>query len=294
VKFLVIGASGFAGSRILSHVKSNGYEVLGTQSKHKHSELITFDLSLHRIKDCIPTSFLERDYPIFGVICIKFGPMDRHAMDPELSHKVEVEKTITLVEDLINLGVKPIFLSTSYIFDGTIGYYDESFPHSPVSTYGKNKAEVERLLESKSNDTLILRLDKIVGDDPSEAHLFTEWYQLMAENKPITCIQGQILSPTFVGDVAKGVVLSCQHGLSGTYNLANSEFFLRDELASQFALALGREVQIISKPQEEFNFSEPRPLKSYLDSSRFAKATGMRYTSMREVFNTFKVKLYSK
>ena len=98
-------------------------------------------------------------------------------------------------------------------------------------------------------------------------------------------------SPTFTGDIAREIYLGCKNGLSGVYNLANPEFFLRDELARQFSLALGEEAQIISKPQSKFNFVEPRPLKSYLDSSRFVKATGMYFTTMREVFNTFKNRL---
>ncbi|MBC8232338.1 sugar nucleotide-binding protein [bacterium] len=293
MKFLVIGASGFIGSHVLAYAKSRGFEALGTQSRARHPGLVTFDILHHRIGDCIPSSFLEGGAPIFGVICIKFGTMDSYAQNPELSYKVEVEKTILLIEDLIALGVKPIYLSSSYVFDGSVGYYNEDYPHSPVSVYGRQKAEVEKFLQSRSQDTLVLRLDKNVGSNPSEVHLFSEWYQWMTENRPITCIEGQILSPTFVGDVAKGVVLSCQQGLSGLYNLANSEFFLRDELARQFALAFDREAKIVSKPQAEFGFLDRRPLKSYLDSSRFVKATGMCYTSMREVFNTFKAKLRS-
>ncbi len=288
MKFLIIGASGFIGSHMLAYVRFKGYEALGTQSRARYPGLIVFDLLRHRIRDCIPPSFLESDEATFGVICAKFGPMDRYALDPERSYRVEVEKTILLIEDLITLGVKPIYLSSSYVFDGGVGYYSEDYPHSPVSAYGRNKAEVERFLQSRPQDTLALRLDKIVGDDPSETHLFSEWYQWMTENRPITCIEGQILSPTFVGDVAKGVVLSCQQGLSGLYNLANPEFFSRDELARQFALALGTEPVIVCKPQAEFNFLDRRPLKSYLHSTKFIKTTGMRFTSMREVFRAFR------
>lgn len=291
MKFLIIGASGFIGSHVLASARSRGYEAFGTQARSRHLGLIPFDLLQHRIRDCISTSFLAGNEARFGVLCIKHGLLDRYATDPEVGHKLEVEKTILLIEDLLALGVKPVFLSSSYVFDGTIGYYNDDFPHSPVSAYGRHKAEVERFLRGRSQDTLTLRLDKNVGDDPSETHLFSQWYQWMCENRPITCIDGQILSPTFVGDVAEGVMLSCQLGLSGLYNLASPEFFLRDELARQFALALGRQPRIVSTPQEDFKFPEPRPLKSYLDSSKFARATGMQYTPMREVFNTFKNRL---
>lgn len=112
----------------------------------------------------------------------------------------------------------------------------------------------------------------------------------MKQKAPITCIQGQVFSPTLVDDVAKAIVLSCELGLHGVYNMANTEFFSREELARQFVAALGGEAVVVAKPQEDFNFLDPRPLKSYLDSTRFLKATGMRFTSMREVFNAFAAK----
>ncbi len=291
MKFLIIGTSGFVGRHVYDYVRSVGQEAMGTQSTSHDPELITFDLSRHRIKDCVPTSFLESDEEIFGVICIKFGLMDRYARELELSNKIEVKNMTLLIEDLVSIGIKPVYLATSYVFDGSAGYYPDDFPHSPISEYGRQKAKVEKYIKNSSKDILALRLDKIVGDNPSDAQLFSEWYQWMSESRSITCIKGQILSPTFAGDIAKGIYLGCKNGLSGIYNLANPEFFLRDELARQFALALGRKAQIISKPQAEFDFVEPRPLKSYLDSSRFIKATGMQFTSMREVFNTFKIRL---
>ena len=288
MKFVIMGASGFVGSHVFRYLKKEGYDTIGTQSRSKYPDLCNYELSKDRIKDCIPKKFLDGDNQVFGVICIKYGLMDRYAIDRNLSRELEIEKTKLLIIDLLELGIKPVYLTTSYVFDGSAGYYPDDFPHSPVSEYGRQKAEIEKYIKNSSKDILALRLDKIVGNNPSDAQLFSEWYQWLLENRSITCIEGQILSPTFAGDIAKGIYLGCKNGLSGIYNIANPEFFLRDELARQFALALGRAAQIISKPQSEFNFVEPRPLKSYLDSSKFIKTTGMYFTSMREVFNTFK------
>jgi len=191
------------------------------------------------------------------------------------------------------LGIKPVFISSSFVFDGTVGYYDEKYLPNPINEYGRQKVIVEEFISQNAPDALVVRLDKIVGDDPMEAHLLSEWYQSIREKQPIDCIEGQLFSPTLVKDVAKAIIVSCQQGLTGLYNVANSEFFMRGELARQFTLAIGKELKIVCKPQSEFNFLDQRPLKSYLDSNKFMKATNMRFTSMRDVFKVFKDKLES-
>ena len=293
MKFLIVGASGFIGRHTLAYAKSLGYDSLGTRCQSKYPGLITFDLLRHPIKDCIDVSFYETDEPVYGVICATFSQIDRCFREREVSSLLNVENTIRLIRDLKALGIKPVFLSSSFVYDGSIGYYNEEYPPNPINEYGRHKVMVENFINRNTPNVLILRLDKIVGDDPLERHLFSEWYQCIRENQPITCIEGQLFSPTLVKDVAKAVIMSCQQGLTGLYNVANSEFFTREELARQFILALGKEAKIICKPQKEFNFADQRPLKSYLDSTKFVKITSMRFTSMREVFRVFIDKIQS-
>jgi len=208
-----------------------------------------------------------------------------------MSRAINVDGTLQLVDDLLARGVKPVFLSSSCVYDGELGYYGEDQPSSPLNEYGRQKVEVERALVKNASDALVLRLDKVVGDDPAERQLFTEWYRWVQIGRAITCLEGQVLSPTFVGDVARAIVLSCELGLTGVYHLANPEFLARDELARQFLAALGTNGCVESRPQTSFGFTDPRPLKSCLDSSRFVRATGMRFTPMREVFAAFRRKL---
>ena len=174
---------------------------------------------------------------------------------------MDVEGTLTLIEDMISLGIKPVFLSSSFVYDGEKGGYGEDHPHNPISAYGRHKSQVEKYVSGMAGDALVLRFDKIVGDDPSEHHLFSEWHQWITGKRPITCIQGQVISPTWVKNAAQAIVLGCTLGLSGLYNVANQEFIARDQLAEQFTAALGIDHQIVSKPQVELNLLDRRPLK---------------------------------
>lgn len=289
MRLLIIGASGFIGRYIVSLAKERGYLVLGTQFSAGQPDLITFSLLTDRIIDVIPKEFLKTDEETSAVICSAISKIDQCWINRDQSYKINVINTIRLLNDLKGLGIRAVFLSSEQVYDGKRGYYDESILPSPVNEYGRQKAEIESYITSNLPQDLVLRLSMIIGDDPTEKHLLAQWYSWVLENKPITCIEGQVFSPTYVKDVARGTIEALSKNLNGLYNLANPEFFAREELARQFLIALNKdkEVKIVIKPQEEFGFPERRSLKTYLDGSKFNKAVGMCFTPVREIFSAF-------
>jgi dTDP-4-dehydrorhamnose reductase len=285
LKFIVVGASGFVGRHLLAHLKSAGLEAVGTQAQSRQAGLATFDLLRDRLGDCIEKSFFDGEVHV--VIAAVVSNMDRCLSDRETSYEINVGKTIQLVEDVRALHAIPVYYSTNFVFDGREGSYTDCAPYSPANEYGRQKAEVERYIRAVPG-ALVARLSANVGDMPHEDHLFSQWYRLITEGRPICCIEGSVISPTYVEDVARAIVLACQLGLTGVYNVANPEFFHRDELARQFCDALGEKgTEVINKPLKEFNFLDNRALKSHLDSSKFIRETGMRFTPMREVMRNF-------
>lgn len=287
MKFLTVGASGFVGGQLLTHVRSKGWRAVGTQSQPNDPGLAVFDLASDRITDCVESEFLDGDEPVFGIICAAITDLNKCVQEKEASHRVNVDQTIQLIDDLVRVNATPVFISSDLVFDGYSGYYNEEHARSPVMEYGRHKAEVEVYLQSNVPSALILRLSKIVGDPHSKRDVFLEWHQLLEADLPIQCIDGQVFSPTYVKDVVKGIILAAKMGLNGLYHLANTEFYSRDELATEFAVAMGKQAEIIRRPQADFGFMEERPLKTQLDSTKFVGATGMQFTSMREVITEF-------
>ena len=287
MRFLVIGASGFVGRHVLRHCQSAGHPVIGTQSAMKHPHLVKFDLQQDRIGDCLTRSFCDARGRAFAVICAGIHQVDRCVRERELSHYVNVINTIQLLWDLESLGIMPVFFSSGFVFDGSTGNYSEGSAPCPINEYGRQKVVVEKFMREKMPGALVLRLDKVIGDDPAEFHLFTEWRSAVAEQRPVVCIQGQVFSPTLASDVARAIILACERGLSGVYNVANPEFFSRADLAREFLRAMAAEVEVIELPQETLGFSDLRPLKTYLDPHKFSNATGMRFTPVREAVERF-------
>ncbi len=287
MNILVIGASGFAGSVIYQSLICNGHNVVGTRCSSHVQDLIRFDLvedSLADILSILPEK--KRSFDLV-VICAVICQIDRCYRERELSYKVNVVATKKLIKECTKKGIKTLFCSTGFVFDGDSGYYSEDDLRNPICEYGRHKAEVEAYLEDYIDGACTLRFDKIVGTNSVTHHLFTEWYELIQKKKPIRCISDQIFAPTTVSDVAQSVVKVAECKLEGVYHVANQEFFMRDELAYQFCREMGINHPIESYPQESFSFADRRPLKTYLDSAKYIQKTGFQFTSMRSAFKQF-------
>jgi dTDP-4-dehydrorhamnose reductase len=287
--FFFVGAGGFVGRHALARATDAGHVAWGTARQVVAERILRFDLLSDRLAPLLGRLHKDSDATRFGVVCASVRQIDRCVLEPEASRHVNVTATISALRDLADHGFTPVFVSTSYVFSGSEGYYNELDAVDPVCAYGRQKVEVERWMAENAPTGLVLRLDKVVGSLAEEQHLFVEWQERIVRDVPIECIAGQVMSPTNVTDIAAAVVMACERGLQGTYHVANPEFFSREELASQFCRFLGVQSAIIVKPQEAFGFADTRPLKTYLDSSAFVRATGMRFTPMSETWRSGRV-----
>ena len=289
MKVLVIGGSGFLGRHVLAEACRRGVPALGTSTQADRSGLVRFDLAEDRsIRDAVPAGFFDGPDSVRVVVCSCTTPMDRCRTDRDHAYRVNVTNTIRLIDDVCGLGARVVFISTSYVFDGTLGYYPEQWPHSPTSAYGQDKSAVDRHVTANHPESLVVRLDKIVGADPAERHPFTEWWELYRAGKPVVCIENQILSPTLVDDLAEAIATACRLGLRGAHHLTGPEAFPRDHLARHFFRTRGVSAEVVARPMAAFEFADPRPLNTYLDSSRFAAASGFRFTPMSVVMARFR------
>lgn len=113
MKFLVVGASSFVGRHILAYVRSLGYEALGTESRRRQSGLIPFNLLEQRIGECVRKEYFQTQEPVISIICSAMSQIDECWKERETSYKINVEGTIRLLKDLLELGAKPVFFSTA-------------------------------------------------------------------------------------------------------------------------------------------------------------------------------------
>jgi dTDP-4-dehydrorhamnose reductase len=113
-KLLIVGFSGYIGARIISRIGLQN--VIATYRGNYVNGGVPFDVSMMRLAD----RFLRGSHGISHAMLLqRTTKIDRCAEAPVETAKVNVGSTIRAIDDLLNASVKPIFISSDAVFDGT-------------------------------------------------------------------------------------------------------------------------------------------------------------------------------
>jgi dTDP-4-dehydrorhamnose reductase len=166
------------------------------------------------------------------------------------------------------VGARLVHLSTDVVFDGRKGApYVEDDPLSPVTGYGRAKAEAERLVARAHPGALIVRTSLLYGGARPSRH------ELAARDPSLTFFADEIRSPVQVTDLASALLELAKLDVRGPLHVAGADAVSRAELAELFA---GRPVRSAPAPPT-------RPLDCSLDSSRAQALLRTRLRGVREV-----------
>ena len=166
------------------------------------------------------------------------------------------------------LGARLVHLSTDLVFDGRKGApYVEEDPVSPVTDYGRAKAEAERRVAAAHPDALLVRTSLLYGGPQPSKH------EQAARDPAFTFFTNEIRSPVHVSDLARALLELAELDVSGPLHVAGADAVSR----ADFAELLSR-TTVRSAPAPE-----TRPLDCSLDSARAQAALATRLRGVREV-----------
>jgi len=87
---------------------------------------------------------------------------------------INVMGTINVIKACRKRGIKLVFISTDYVFDGKRGYYKLDDPINPLSYYAKTKGAAELIVRTYPNH-LIIRTSFFGYDFPYDKALIDQW-----------------------------------------------------------------------------------------------------------------------
>lgn len=165
------------------------------------------------------------------------------------------------------VGARLVHLSTDVVFDGRAGRpYREEDSVSPVTDYGRAKADAERLVAAAAPTALIVRTSLIVGG----AGHAPSTHERVALDPDAIFYADELRCPIQVTDLAGALLELAALDVSGPLHVAGADALSRAELAS---LVAGAPVRSAPAPPG-------RPLDCRLDTTR---ATGLLRTPLRGV-----------
>ncbi len=274
-KTLIIGKNSYIGSNLYTSYKKLCSDIIGT-TRNDISDPYYFDLLSPDI-----SHFNLENYK-WAIICASIPNVAKCENEKELSFSLNVTGTINLIKQLHEKGVKIIFLSSDYVFDGEKGNYKENDTVSPISNYGVHKAIVEKEIPNIcGTNFLILRLSKIFSLQPDSTLLF-EMINKWEKHQIVSAAYDQIFSPLLIDDLFSIIYLLQEKNASGIFHVCSNAAWSRYDIAILLANKLKTNLNLLKKISlDELNETFKRPKNTSMNNSKLTKLLNYKTKSIQ-------------
>ena len=289
MKVFITGGSGLLGSKVAEIALERGYDVYSGYSVNKpeFGKSVKFDLAY-------PDSVVKVISDIRPDVIIHSAALtdvDRCEVERELAYKINVEGTKIVAEMARKLGSFMVYISTDYVFDGSIGMYREDDETNPANYYGYTKL----LGEKYCQDFCIARTCVIYGAKPASGKInFALWLINKLENgESVKIVTDQFITPTLNTNLAKMLLEIAERKPVGIFHLAGATRISRFEFALEIAREFGLdESLIVPSKMDEINWIAKRPRDSSLDTSKAARHLNEKPYDLKRALKVLKLEYY--
>jgi dTDP-4-dehydrorhamnose reductase len=175
----------------------------------------------------------QKESPELLIHCAALAATPVCEKNPSLAHKLNVEVTRVLAELAVDIPF--VFFSTDLVFDGRAGNYDESVAASPLSVYGKTKADAERIVLGNPKHT-VLRTSLNFGNSPTGDRAFNEQMRRAVDRgETLQLFTDEFRCPIPAEVTAKATWELVSQNKPGLYHVVGSERLSRWEIGQLLA-----------------------------------------------------------
>lgn len=287
MKVLVTGANGFLGIHLVKSLLDKGFLVIATGKKnpslldpHENLQYCQADLTdpfaIHDI--------FEEHKPDVVVHAAALSQVDLAEQEQWQAYSINVGGTLNVLANAEPLQAFFIFISTDFVFDGLKGYYQETDPTGPVNYYGKTKEEAEDAVMEYTAPWAIVRTSLVYGKPVSgKPNILSVIKEKLEKGEVYGLVNDQWRSPTFVEDLALGIILIIEKKATGIFHISGKDVLTPYQMGKAAAVFLKRDPSLV-KELFASNFSQPakRPGKTNLVIDKAIHILGYAPVSFEE------------
>jgi len=251
MRILVTGHKGMLGSELLAYVSSR-HEALGIDIQEA-------DLS----DPAQATEAVRHARPDVVVHTAAFTDVDGCESQVDTAYRVNAIGTRNVALACRDVGAVMLYMSTDYVFNGRKREpYTEFDPPDPLGVYARTKLAGEQFVRDLLDSWLIVRTSWLAGRNGKN---FVETMLGLARKKqPITVVNDQIGTPTFVADLVPELVRVIQDGAWGLYHISSQGACSWFDYAVRLFELAGLDVEVKSTTTQALARPAPRPAYSVL------------------------------
>lgn len=288
-KILVTGANGLLGQHLINTLLKKAYTVIGIG---KNACRLPFASNAHFIYyDCDITdeiavyNVFEKEQPAVVVHAAAMTQVDDCELQQENAEAVNVKGTATVLLNAEAHSSHFIYISTDFVFDGAKGNYEEEDHLNPISWYGFTKVQAESITELSEIPWAIVRTCLVYGNalNGTRNNIITWVKQNLENNQTIKVVTDQVRTPTYVEDLAEGIVLVIEKEATGIYHISGKDVLTPYQMALATAAHFKLDKKLL-QPVDASTFTQPgkRPPKTGFNITKAVTQLGYQPVSFEE------------
>lgn len=277
MRILVTGSNGLVGTKVLERLLQDAAaEPLAayhhTRTNEYLGELPFWWLDTTSADDV--ERVLDDARPDAVVHAGAYTSVDGAERERELAWASNAEGTGILARACAARGVRLVYLSSEYVFDGVAGPYRETDPVNPLGWYARTKEAGEQAVKAAGGRWAIARTTVVYGYAAHVRANFVLWLvgKLRAGERA-SIVDDQIGSPTLAENLAEMVLALAASRATGVFNTAGADVISRLDFSRQIATTFGLDANLID-PTTTAALAQaaPRPLRAGLLMDTFRAA----------------------
>ena len=284
---LVTGANGFVGYYLVQQLLEKSFRVVATGKgenrlpfNHPNLAYVKMDFTVEEEVDATFSNF----QPAIVVHCGAISKPDECEQNREAAFRSNVAGTANLLQAAGMCKAHFIFLSSDFVFSGDKGSYQENDERGPVNYYGQTKVLAEDEVGCYPFDWSIVRMVLVYGKTFSgRENIVTNTAKALQQGKPLKIFTDQVRTPTYVEDLAAGIVAIINKKATGIFHLSGEDVKTPYEIAFETAQISGYDTSLITAvTADQFQQPARRPANTSFTISKAKKELGFQPVSFAE------------
>jgi dTDP-4-dehydrorhamnose reductase len=181
-----------------------------------------------------------------------------------------------------------VHVSTDLAFDGERGWYEEQDPPSPLSVYGRSKAEAETAVLAHPG-CVVVRVSLLFGCTLSGRNsFFDQQVKSLRAGRSVTCFEDEWRTPLGLSTAAEALLALARSKIDGLLHVGGPERLSRLEMGQRLARYLGvNPALVVAGRRMDAAAAEARPRDVSLRCGKWRGLfPGQRWATLEEELAT--------
>lgn len=296
------GGTGFLGSNVAEVLGDAGHDILVLTRAPLSGEVPWS----YAVVDTSDAQAVEEAIHGVDVLVHTAIANDFQNLDATAAYNAYPGLTQSVTRAAMEVGAKPIYISTDWVMDGTSHRVPETNYGRPINTYGYLKALGEQVVRDLAPNTgAICRIGGVMGShrlaadmprtqDVGFGYFVSALVKTLVAGDEFMVFGGEgvnkVATPSLASEIGATIHRIIERDASGCFHVVADDAITRDGLAALACDVFGLDSTSVTngEPSERERFSEPVPVDTSLDNKRVKAELGVGPVSVRDLLEALK------